>query len=126
MKLKHLNNLLYTNISVCYNKSIVEIDNILIDTGSSASVFSADIVSKIGIKPEATDPIKTIRGVGGIELVFCKTVDYIQVNDFLINNFEVEIAGMDYGFNINGILGLDFLISSKSILNLKTKEIKFA
>ena len=63
MKLKHTNKLLYTKIVICYNKSIIEIDNILIDTGSSASVFSADVVSKIGIKPEATDSIKTIRGV---------------------------------------------------------------
>jgi len=125
MKPKLLNQLLYTKISVCYNNSILEVDNILIDTGSSSSVFSADVISKIGIKPEADDPIKTIRGVGGIELVFCRTVDYIQVNDYQIKNFEIEISGMDYGFNINGILGMDFLIPSKAILNLKTIELNF-
>ena len=125
MKPKLLNQLLYTNISICYKDSKIDIDNILIDTGSSSTVFSADIISKIGIKPEATDPIKTIRGVGGIEIVFCRTVDYLQVNDFQMNNFEIEIAGMDYGLEINGILGMDFLIPSKANLNLKTLEINF-
>lgn len=44
MKPKLLNQLLYTNISVCYNNLIIEVDNILIDTGSSSSVFSADLI----------------------------------------------------------------------------------
>ena len=33
--------------------------------------------------------------------------------------------GMDYGFEINGIAGMDFLTQAKAIINLSTLEIQF-
>jgi hypothetical protein len=33
---------------------------------------------------------------------------------------------MDYGFEINGILGMDFLIRAKAIINLAKMRIDFA
>ena len=40
-------------------------------------------------------------------------------------NFQVDIGGMDYGFDINGILGTDFLIQSGAILDLHDTTITF-
>jgi hypothetical protein len=54
------------------------------------------------------DTLHTIRGIGGSEVVFSRQVDYLAVADRALNGFEVEIGGMDYGFEINGILGMDF------------------
>ena len=125
MKPELRHNLLYTTMSVCYKESIIEVENILIDTGSASTVFSIDILSAIGVRPEPTDIIRTIRGIGGTETVFSKTVDFVQINDFKIDDFEIEVAGMDYGFSINGILGMDFLIPSGAILDLKAMEINF-
>ena len=33
---------------------------------------------------------------------------------------------MDYGFEINGILGMDFLICAKAIINLVAVKVDFA
>lgn len=33
---------------------------------------------------------------------------------------------MDYGFEINGILGMDFLINAGAIINLRSMTIEFA
>lgn len=33
---------------------------------------------------------------------------------------------MDYGFAINGILGMDFLVSAGAIINLREMTIEFA
>jgi len=41
-------------------------------------------------------------------------------------HFEIEIGGMDYGFEINGILGMDFIIRAKAIINLAEMRIDFA
>ncbi|MCP4135591.1 MAG: hypothetical protein GY754_31775 [bacterium] len=125
MKPELKNDLLYTRLSVCHEGAIIEIDNILIDTGSSSTVISVDILSETGIKPEPTDILQTIRGVGGTEVVFNRVVEFIQVDDFKIKNFEVEVAGMDYGFDINGILGMNFLIPAGATLNLKEIEVHF-
>ncbi len=35
-----------------------------------------------------------------------------------IENFNVEIGGMDYGFDINGILGMDYLVQTNSNIDL--------
>ncbi len=40
-------------------------------------------------------------------------------------HFKIEIGGMDYGFEINGILGMDFLIRAKAIINLPEMKIDF-
>jgi len=39
-------------------------------------------------------------------------------------NFDIEIGGMD--FEINGILGMDFLIRAKAIINLAEMRVDFA
>ena len=33
---------------------------------------------------------------------------------------------MDYGFEINGILGMDFLLCAGAIINLRAKSLEFA
>ena len=38
---------------------------------------------------------------------------------------EVEIGAMDYGFSINGILGMDFLRAAGAILNLRDLTMSF-
>jgi hypothetical protein len=47
------------------------------------------------------------------------------VGDRALNGFEVEIGGMDYGFEINGILGMDFLTQAGAVLDLSDLTIDF-
>jgi len=65
----------------------------------------------------------TISGVGGSEVVFTRKIDELKVETFTIKQFE--IGGMDYGFDIQGILGMDFLISAGAKIDLEKMEIAF-
>ncbi len=112
-------------ITLNYEGTVISIPDVLIDTGSASSILAADIVISVHIEPSPTDTLHTIRGVGGTEVVFTRCVDYLQVEDQRVSNFEVEVGGMDYGFEINGILGMDFLTSAGAILNLRDTEIMF-
>ena len=71
------------------------------------------------------DRLSTIRGVGGSEVVFRRRVDCLQVGEKGLVNFDLEVGGMDYGFAINGILGMDFLTESKAIIDLHTMRLTF-
>ena len=51
-----------------------------------------------------------IRGVGGAEFVFTKRIDRLAIGELDSHNFESEVGAMDYGFPIDGIIGMDFLI----------------
>lgn len=82
-------------------------------------------MSLLGIYFEPEDVIETMRGVGGIETVFERLIDSIQVGTFQLDSFPIQIGGMDYGFDIYGILGMDFLVSSQAVLNFGTFTISF-
>jgi hypothetical protein len=77
-----------------------------------------DKVEEIGITIEDDDTIETISGIGGSEFVYKKYVDSISVGDLNLYNFKIEIGVMDYGFEINGIIGMDFLKSVGAIIDL--------
>ncbi len=125
MQLIRRYNLPFTSVSIDYRGSTIEIPQVLVDTGSASTVISADLVDSIGIFPLPEDRIVTIRGVGGSEVVFRRRVDCLQVGEKELTNFELEVGGMDYGFEINGILGMDFLTEAKTIINLHTMSLTF-
>ncbi len=125
MKLALKDSLLFTAVTVSYQGKSIEVQDILVDTGSATTVLAVDSVAAIGISPLLEDTLYTIRGVGGAEVVFTRQVDYLQVDQQKVENFEIEVGGMDYGFPINGILGLDFLLTARAIINLSQLQISF-
>jgi hypothetical protein len=52
-------------------------------------------------------------------------IDNLEVDGRQLAQFEIEIAGMDYGFEINGILGMDFLARTGAIIDLAKMQIEF-
>ncbi len=72
---------------------------------------------------EVNDIVHRIRGVGGAEFVFTKTVDKLAINELQVNDFEVEIGAMDYGIDIDGIIGMDFLTLIGATIDLHRLEI---
>jgi hypothetical protein len=99
-------------------------DNVLLDTGSAGTIFSADKMASMGVQYEPEDMVHRIRGVGGAEFVFTKRMDRIRLGDLDVNRFEVEIGAMDYGYNIDGIIGVDFLMQVGAVIDLANLEIR--
>lgn len=97
--------------------SVVDIE-MLVDTGSASTIVSADVAAEVGIVPQPGDRLRRLRGVGGHEVVFTRRVDRLEVGSSGLDGFELEIGAMDYGFEIGGILGMDFLKGAGAILNL--------
>ena len=125
MQLTLQDDLLFTSVKVAYRGAEIEIPDVLVDTGSASTMFATDIVAQIGIIPEPQDILRMIRGVGETEVVFTRQVDRLQVGQESIEQFGIEVGGMDYGFRINGILGTDFLVKAGAIINLRTLRLEF-
>jgi predicted aspartyl protease len=119
-------NLPFTTITVTYQGTTMDIPQVLVDTGSATTLLAADIVATIGIVPLPQDVLHTLRGVGGTEVVFTRRLDSLQVGERRLTNFEIEVGGMDYGFEMHGILGMDFLTRAGAIINLRERTITFA
>ena len=125
MQLHLKDNLPFVTVTVGYLGQKVDIENVLVDTGSASTIFAADLVATIQLVPLPDDILHIIRGVGGSETVFSRVVDYVQVGQQRLTQMEIEVGSMDYGFVINGILGMDFLTQTGAILNLRDMRINF-
>ena len=124
MKLHLVDGLLFTKVELSHDGRVLELDRILVDTGSGGTVFAADQVSDLKLYPEPDDKIRRIAGVGGSEYVFEKRIDALSVGDITVPNQTVEIGALDYGFGIGGIIGLDFLVSSRAVLDFLDLTLK--
>jgi len=109
----------FTNIVLTHKGRSLSSDNFLIDTGSASTIISAEIAVELGLGPEPLDVIRRIRGIGGTEYVYEKHIDRIQLDTKKLNNFRIQIGDMDYGFDIDGILGMDYLVKSKVVIDLE-------
>jgi predicted aspartyl protease len=125
MQLRLRDNLPFVSITVAHQDKRIKIANVLVDTGSGGTILSADTLSRIGIVPQAEDTLHTIFGVGGSEVVFTRKIDELKAGTCTIRQFEIEIGGMDYGFDIQGILGMDFLVAAGAQIDLKRLHINF-
>ncbi|KYH32313.1 hypothetical protein [Neomoorella mulderi] len=65
-----------------------------------------------------------IKYVGGSEFVYSKRIQKIALGSLIACDFSIESEAMDYGFSIDGILGMDFLTSIKAIVDLDTLEVR--
>lgn len=114
----------FCSIKLIYKGKEMILDDVLLDTGSGGTVFKMDKVEEVGITIEEDDIIETISGIGGSEFVYKKYVDSISMGDLNLDDFKVEIGVMDYGFEINGIVGIDFLKSVGAVIDLDKMQVK--
>lgn len=114
----------YVTITLRYRGQQLELSDVLLDTGSAGTIFSADQVLSIGLQYEADDPVHRIRGVGGSEFVFAKRVDRLSLGDLQVNNFVIEVGAMGYGIDMAGIVGMDFLTQVGAVIDLSQLEVR--
>lgn len=112
------NGLLLTDMQITLSEQSLHLQRILVDTGSGSTVISTDLAESIGIVPEENDTIYRISGVGGSESVYSKTVDSVSIGEMQTETFELEIGAMNYGFDLDGIIGLDLLQQLKGVINI--------
>ena len=124
MKIHLQDGLPYVTMTIAYQDQQIELPNVLLDTGSAGTVFSADKVLGIGLHYEANDTVHRIRGVGGAEFVFSKHVDYLFMGELQAPRFQVEIGALDYGFDLDGIVGMDFLVQVGAVIDLVKLEVR--
>lgn len=126
MKLTLRDDLPFVTVHLSYCGKDVQVSNVLVDTGSATTVFAADVVAQVGILPEVDDALSVLQGIGGAEVVFSRQVDGLRIEAHRLEPFEIEVGSMDYGFEINGILGMDFLTRTGAIIDLHNLQLAFS
>ncbi|OMF44099.1 MULTISPECIES: retropepsin-like aspartic protease [Paenibacillus] len=124
MNITEIYELPFVKVKVIFRGEELTLSKVLLDTGSASTLLNADIVREIGMIPEGDDDVDIIRGVGGVEYVYTKSLDSITLEESTLENFQVEIGSMDYGMQIDGILGFNFLKLVGAVIDAKAMEVK--
>lgn len=126
MRLIFRHDLAFVTATLTHADSTIELANVLIDTGAASTVINADLAADAGIHVSPEDTLRRLRGVGGHEHVFVRRVDRFAIGMHGIDQFELEVGEMDYGFEIGGILGMDFLRAANAVITFANDSIEFA
>ncbi|KPH73490.1 MULTISPECIES: retropepsin-like aspartic protease [Bacillaceae] len=113
--------LITTSLTINYRGNSTRIDDVIIDTGSSHTVISPDVLKTIGVKYENGDTIYEAYGIGGSVPFYTKVMDEIRIGTFIIKNFELDVGMLPAEHS--GLLGLDILKPNKFILDLDKLEL---
>lgn len=121
MKLAFDGQLITTTLSVIFQGKSLTINDVIVDTGSSHTVISPDLLEKIGVRYENGDTIYEAYGIGGSVPFYTKIMDGIQIGTFNIKDFEIDVGMLPN--NHNGLLGLDILKVYKFTIDLEKLEL---
>lgn len=124
MNLRLRDGLPFVTAVISYQGRQIQLENVLLDTGSAGTVFAVDRVLTIGLQIEPNDEIHRIRGVGGSEFVFQKIVDKLRAGPLEVQSFPIQVGAMDYGIPVDGILGVDFLHKAGAIIDLAALQLR--
>lgn len=106
-------------VTLYANSRSLSLPRVVVDTGASDSLFRTDDLRTLGFGIEPTDIAQAMRGIGGREWVVEKQIDRLEIErDFQVRPFTIQIGALDYGLAIDGILGMDFLVAAKAIIDL--------
>lgn len=126
MDIQMRNGLLFTSMKLTYKGASKVIENIVIDTGAAETIISPDIVEEIGIITEPKDTVSSYYGVGGsLHNFFSKKVDEIDIENVVVREVKLDFGVIDPSGDINGLLGLDFLVSTGAIIDLNRLKLEF-
>lgn len=120
IKLRYQDRLLFCSICIKIDGQVLNLDNVLIDTGSATTLINADYITLDG-----TEQIRNAQGVGGYERILKKNISTIEINDVMINNIALSIGDMDYGIDIDLLIGLDVLKALNADINIKDMILTF-
>lgn len=123
MKLEYRDGLLYTSIQITHHGKTATINNIVVDTGASYCIIEPSAIEDLGLIFTKDDEIETFYGVNSLFSYVKRTADTLKIGDKSVENINFYVGTVDE--SVDGLLGLDVLINSGAVIDLKNLEIKF-
>lgn len=118
MKIEYQNGLLFVSLTLTYHGRTHSIDRVVLDTGAVQSLIDRDAVETLHLKPEQSDEIVTMMGIGGTETALRKRIDQLQFDDFVQTEPLIDFGNLEAHPGINGLLGADVLVNGRFIIDL--------
>ncbi len=118
-KLQYKKGLLYTSIELKFKEKSIVIEDVIIDTGASHTIIATEYLEEMDIPLLDDDELVKAIGYGGmICYSIRKRLDEIRCGNLVLEDIKLDFGFIDPKDRINGLIGLDFLIGAKTIIDL--------
>jgi len=118
-KLNWKDGLLYTSISIVHDEKQVVVDNVIVDTGAFHTIIAPEFLDKLDVGFSEDDRLVKASGYGGsVCYSVRKSINKMICGDIELENIRLDFGEIDPNERVNGLLGLDFLISAGVIIDL--------
>lgn len=114
----------FVSVVVRGNGKMITLHDVLVDTGSAGTVFKTDDMEKIGVVPNDDDTPAIMSGVGGDEYVLEKQIEALEIGDLIVSPMIIQMGALDYGLKMDGIVGSDFLLRAKAVIDFSSLEVR--
>jgi predicted aspartyl protease len=122
MKISYDGQLITTSLVVTFRGKTLLINDVIIDTGSSHTVFSPDLLEEIDVTYENGDSVYEAYGIGGTTVPFyTKVMDEVKIDTFSIKNIEIDVGMLPRDHT--GLLGLDILKKYNFVIDMGKLEL---
>ncbi|MBZ9535521.1 retropepsin-like domain-containing protein [Cytobacillus oceanisediminis] len=99
--------------------------NVLLDTGCSSTILDTDLCEEIGLMLDLENAItRKMYGIGGTEICIEQKVSGMNIDEFRLNNFTIELGDVREMHGFDGIIGSDFFLAHKLIINFENMEVR--
>ncbi|WP_135551292.1 pepsin/retropepsin-like aspartic protease family protein [Paenibacillus cymbidii] len=118
MNLEYKNGLLFSSIMIIHRGHIITIPDVVVDTGAAESILSIDAVEPLFDSYEPEDQLRFMFGIGGREASIRRKIEQVTFNSFSSSDFYIDFGKIGEYPGINGLIGLDILISGNFVIDL--------
>jgi Aspartyl protease len=121
VKIQMKDGLPIVSFPIRYNGNQMYLDDILLDTGCSITIFDTDVVQEVGlIIDRVNGRPRRMYGIGGeSELCYEQTVLNLKIDNYLMDSFTIQLGITKETYGFNGILGVDFMMKAGLIIDFQ-------
>lgn len=99
--------------------------NVLLDTGCSSTILDTDLCEEIGLMLDLENAItRKMYGIGGTEICIEQKVSGMNIGEFQLDNFTIQLGDVREMHGFDGIIGSDFFLANKLIIDFESMEVR--
>ncbi|MGG0717041.1 retropepsin-like aspartic protease [Robertmurraya massiliosenegalensis] len=125
MKFEMADHLPRVTVEIEYSGVKKVFSNVLLDTGCSSTILDTDLCEDIGLMLDLENAItRKVYGIGGTEICIEQKVSGMTIEKFQLNDFTIQLGDVREMHGFDGIIGSDFFLANKLIIDFENMEVR--
>ena len=125
MKIDMDDHLPLVSVEIEYSGKKSTFRNVLLDTGCSSTILDTDLCEEIGLLLDFEKAItRKMYGIGGTEICIEQKVRGMSIDKFQLEDFTIQLGDVREMHGFDGIIGSDFFLAKKLIIDFGNMEVR--